>query len=210
MFYSNDSVSWIPLLRNNWEVFLNELDAFILHNDTNLQSSYSNYTHNDGWLTVPLIFFTIQNKPILTHFPRTHRILKEIPDLIGAEFSILKPDTIIKAHEGYSKQVMRTHLSLKVPNGNLGFKSQNETIVWKEGGVFSFNDGEVHEAWNKSDKERWVLMIDTPIPDSPYSAKDISTYKMKDLNDPVLLQIADKSEWIKWYNQGYFDFEDIR
>ena len=197
MFYSNDTISWISLLKNNWEVFLHELDTFILDNDTNLQSSYSDYTNNDGWLTIPLIFFTIQNKAILTHFPKTYQVLKEIPELLGAEFSLLKPNTIIKAHEGYSKQVMRTHLSLQVPSGNLGFKSQNETRIWKEGETFSFNDGELHEAWNKSEGDRWVLMIDTPVPNSPYSAKEISRYKMENLCDPILLKMYPKDEWIK-------------
>lgn len=196
--YYNINDPWVELLKSNFISIRNELDHFLSTNKQNLNSKYTDYTNNLGWQTIPLIFFTIKNPDTYPKFPITTAILNKIPELIGAEFSILNPETVIKAHVGYSKQIMRTHLGLKIPRGDLGLKCNQTTVKWKNGDIFSFNDGFLHEAWNNSNNERWVLMIDTPIPTSKYSAKDISRYKLETLDDPILLQIASKEKWLEW------------
>lgn len=202
MFY-NVQARWIDNLKLNYLSIRDELDVFLKENSIKIDSKYSFYTNNNGWNTVPLVFFTIKIKNFMDYFPRTSEFLNEIPELIGAEFSILKPNTIIKPHIGYSKVIMRTHLGLKIPQGDLGFKCLKESRSWMNGNTFSFNDGEIHEAWNKSTEERWILMVDTPIPESKYNANDISKYKLDHLEDETLLQIAPKKEWLLWYNQGH-------
>lgn len=198
MFYNIDE-NWIKILESKHQVIKDELENYIYEKGyDSLKSFYSGYSSNNGWLTIPLIFFTIHNAELLNSFPETKQILKSIPELITAEFSILKANTIIQAHEGYSKEVMRTHLGLKIPDGNLALKCMNEDKQWKEGKTFSFNDGYMHEAWNKTENERWVLMLDTPVPNSTYSAKQIAEYKIDTLTDKTLLNIAPKETWIKW------------
>lgn len=204
MFYSIET-DWLQTLKNNHTAIKNELDLFLKHNNTSFESNYSAYTNNNGWSTIPLIFFTIKNNKFLDCFPQTKELLLNIPELIGAEFSILKPNTLIKPHIGYSKAVMRTHLGLKVPKGDLGLKCSNDIKSWNEGSTFSFNDGEMHEAWNNSEEERWVLMIDTPTPESKYNANEISTYKLNQLDDPILLQIGSKDQWLNWLSVGFFE-----
>jgi len=200
MFYSVKE-KWVNDLISNYQIIKHELANFLEHNPSKLNANYSNYTNNMGWKTVPLLFFTIETE-LLLFFPETSKILKNIPQLIGAEFSILTPNTEIKAHNGYSKQIMRTHLGLKIPNGDLGLTCEQETQQWKEGDTFSFNDGLLHSAWNKSNEDRWVLMVDTPIPESIYTAFDISKYKLENLNDKVLLSIASKETWLKWFENS--------
>lgn len=201
MFYNIDE-NWIKILESKHQVIKSELKNYINEKGYNdLKSFYSGYSSNNGWLTIPLIFFTIHNTELLDCFPETKKILRSIPELITAEFSILKSNTVIQAHEGYSKEIMRTHLGLKIPDGNLALKCMNQEMQWKEGKTFSFNDGYTHEAWNKTENERWVLMIDTPIPNSNYTAKQISEYKINNLSDKTLLSIAPKETWIKWFNE---------
>lgn len=200
MFYSVKE-KWVNDLISNYQIIKHELANFLEHNPSKLNANYSNYTNNMGWKTVPLLFFTIETE-LLQFFPETSNILKNIPQLIGAEFSILTPNTEIKAHYGYSKQIMRTHLGLKIPIGDLGLTCEQETQQWKEGDTFSFNDGLLHSAWNKSNEDRWVLMVDTPIPESIYTAFDISKYKLENLNDKVLLSIASKETWLKWFENS--------
>lgn len=195
MFYSITE-NWISELEINTQQIKLELQNFILTNSNKTKNYYQAYTSNNGWTTIPLYFFTIPNNEFLVFFPYTSNLIKKIPQLIGAEFSILKPKTIIKPHEGYSKQIMRTHLGLNIPEGDLALKSVDEVKKWEEGKTLSFNDGELHEAWNNSEKERWILMIDTPIPNSKYSAFDISKYKLENLTDTTLLSIASKEEWL--------------
>ncbi len=200
MFYNIDE-NWIKILERNHQVIKTELENYIHEKGyERFKNFYSDYSNNNGWLTIPLVFFTIQNTELLDCFPETKKILKSVPELITAEFSILKANTVIQAHEGYSKEIMRTHIGLKIPNGNLALKCMGEEKQWQEGKTFSFNDGYTHEAWNKTEHERWVLMMDTPIPNSEYSAKQIAEYKINTLSDKTLLNIAPKETWLKWLN----------
>lgn len=196
MFYLiNDN--WIKSLENNTHVIKEELESYIsIYGKNNLSKYYSYSSSSNGWLTIPLIFFTIKNKATFNDFPRTYAILQEIPELITAEFSIIEPNTQIKEHEGYSKQIMRTHLGLKIPSGDLALKCDNEIKKWEQGKTLSFNDGYLHEAWNNSQEDRWVLMIDTPIPNSTYSAFQISKHKLENLTDETLLALGTKEEWV--------------
>lgn len=190
--------SWLTNLKSGYSVIREELFHFLRECPvSSLHNNYKAYTNKDGWRTIPLVFFTIENPEFITHFPKTHKIIQAIPELISAEFSILLPGTEIRPHIGYSKQVMRTHLGLKVPDGDIGFKTESESVSWEEGDTFSFNDGELHEAWNRTEEDRWVLMIDTPVPGSAYGAKEIARYKFENLTDEVLLRIAPKEEWLR-------------
>lgn len=196
MFYTATN-NWIYILENNYLLIKNELETYLIQQGKHNLSKYYSYSSNqNGWLTIPLIFFTIKNPATINLFPETIAILKKVPELITAEFSILEAHTSINAHEGYSKQVMRTHLGLKIPEGDLALKSVDEIKKWTEGKTLSFNDGELHEAWNNSEKERWVLMIDTPVPNSKYTAFDISKYKLENLTDKTLLSLGRKEEWL--------------
>jgi len=189
--------TWMVDLAANYKVIRDELESFLRTTKSDLNSSYSHFSNNGGWKTIPLLFFTLKHPIFYASFPKTVALLQAVPELLGAEFSILQPHTIVRPHEGYSKQVMRSHLALKVPEGDIAFKTNNEQKKWKEGQFLAFNDGMLHEAWNKTDKERWVLMLDTPIPDSPYTAFDIAKYKLENLEDPVLLSLAPKEVWLE-------------
>ena len=59
-----------------------------------------------------------------------------------------------------------------------------------------------HEAWNNSDENRVVLMFDIPNPYWHYSAYEISKYKIDHIEDPFLLQFADKATWQEGFKQG--------
>jgi aspartyl/asparaginyl beta-hydroxylase (cupin superfamily) len=199
MFYSLTD-NWVKLLETNSQEIKTELESYISTvGKENLSKYYSYATSTNGWLTIPIVFFTIINKSTISFFPKTCSIINQIPELITAEFSILEPHTKINAHEGYSKQIMRTHLGLKIPKDDLAIKCNNEIKKWEDGFTLSFNDGYLHEAWNNSNEERWVLMIDTPIPNSIYSAFQISKHKLENLTDNTLLSIGSKEEWMKWF-----------
>ena len=156
------------------------------------------------------MFFGIEKKQNIEQCPKTYKILKQIPELITAQFSVLQPKTHILPHKGYSRIILRNHLPLIVPpNNQAAIKIEDKTHYWKTGELVIFDDSLIHEAWNNSDEIRAVLMFDVAKPGCGYNAKEICKYKIEHIDDPFLLQIADKSEWIKWHDQGYFDFEDI-
>ena len=51
------------------------------------------------------------------------------------------------------------HLPLIVPPG-CAFRVGGETREWREGEAFAFDDTIEHEAWNKSQQDRAVLILD--------------------------------------------------
>jgi aspartate beta-hydroxylase len=97
--------------------------------------------------------------------PRTAAIIDSLPLAhIRAHapeicFSVLSPGTHILPHHGVTNTRVVTHLPLIVPN-NCALTVGGEEHVWQEGRCVSFDDTFLHEAWNRSDKTRAVLIID--------------------------------------------------
>jgi len=74
-------------------------------------------------------------------------------------FSILKPNSHIPPHTGVTNVRSVVHLPLIVPDG-CAFRVGGETRGWISGEAFAFDDTIEHEAWNRSQHNRAVLIID--------------------------------------------------
>ena len=97
--------------------------------------------------------------------PRTVAIVETLPlpKIPGRApavfFSILKAGKTIPPHTGVTNIRTIIHLPLIVP-GDCAFRVGNETREWKEGEAFAFDDTIEHEAWNRSDRDRALLIFD--------------------------------------------------
>jgi ornithine lipid ester-linked acyl 2-hydroxylase len=118
--------------------------------------------------------------------PETTRLLREIPGVTTAFFSILGPHQHIRAHWGYYKGFLRYHLGLVVPDDNRDERcwlrvnddrraydkrirrviEQTPKYYWHEGEGIVFDDTYLHDASNESDAPRAVLFLDLrrPLP----------------------------------------------
>src|SRR5438270_713158 len=74
-------------------------------------------------------------------------------------FSILQAGKHIPPHTGVTNTRTIIHLPLIVPRG-CSFRVGGETREWREGEAFAFDDTIEHEAWNKSDQDRALLILD--------------------------------------------------
>lgn len=110
--------------------------------------------------------------------PRTAGLLRDIPGIYTAFFSVLEPQQHIKPHWGYWKGFVRYHLGVIVPDNNAGENcwirinpdawdrdnrqaiEQGEKYFWHEGEAVLFDDTFLHDAANFSDKVRVVLFLD--------------------------------------------------
>lgn len=82
----------------------------------------------------------------------------------------------IPPHTGVTNTRAIIHLPLIVPP-NCGFRVGGEVREWVEGKAFAFDDTIEHEAWNRSDLPRAVLIIDAWNPHlSEHEQAAISTY----------------------------------
>lgn len=79
-------------------------------------------------------------------------------------FSVLKPGTHIPPHYGLANCRTTVHLPLIIPD-NCAIRVQNTEHSWVEGETFIFDDSFNHEAWNRSDETRVVLIFEAWRPD---------------------------------------------
>ena len=112
--------------------------------------------------------------------PRTAELLRRIPNLYTAFFSILDPHQHIAPHFGYYKGFLRYHLGVIIPHDNAAgccylrvnanpadnarrecsLINKGETYYWKNGEGVMFDDTFLHDAHNDSDEVRVVLWLD--------------------------------------------------
>ncbi len=74
-------------------------------------------------------------------------------------FSLLKAGAVIPPHTGYVNTRLICHLPLIAPEG-CGFRVGNDARAWVEGRAWAFDDTVEHEAWNRSDELRAILIFD--------------------------------------------------
>jgi HEXXH motif-containing protein len=97
--------------------------------------------------------------------PQTVRILESVPRLAEvAMFSALSAGGHIAPHCGAWNCRITFHLGLVVPEG-CALRVGKEARAWEPGKLMAFDDTFEHEAWNKSDKARCVLLFDVWHPD---------------------------------------------
>jgi aspartate beta-hydroxylase len=112
--------------------------------------------------------------PVAEHVaqcPRTAEALMRLPLIripehsAEAMFSLLAPNTAIPPHTGVINGRLTVHLPLIVPENCGALKAGDEAREWREGRCMIFDDSFVHEAWNRSDRLRAVLIFDLWHPD---------------------------------------------
>ena len=84
-----------------------------------------------------------------------------MPDVL---FSLLEPGASIQPHYGQNNARLTVHLGLRVPD-DCALKVGEETRAWRPGKVLVFDDSFLHEAWNRSDEDRVVLIFKVWNPD---------------------------------------------
>jgi aspartate beta-hydroxylase len=77
-----------------------------------------------------------------------------------AYVSRMRAGTHILAHTGPTNIRVRCHLGIRVPDGGCAIRVENDTRRWEEGKCLVFDDHFEHEAWNHTDEDRIVLIVD--------------------------------------------------
>lgn len=102
--------------------------------------------------------------------PKTAALLDALPlvrirdHAPEALFSILTPGSHILPHTGVTNTRLVTHLPLIVPP-DCAIRVGGEEHIWQEGRCVTFDDTYEHEAWNRSEQTRVVLILDSWHPD---------------------------------------------
>ncbi len=135
-----------------------------------LRGDWDKLRGKDIWNSIHLYKDGQLQEGIKDAFPKTLKALDQAPitqiggNPIEAFISVLKPGAHIPPHYGLTNIRMTTHLPLIVPE-DCAIRVGDEILHWQEGKILAFDDSFNHEAWNKSDKTRVVLIFEAWAPD---------------------------------------------
>jgi len=115
-----------------------------------------------SWKVRSLRVWGVEMYEIQKHFPQTLALLNNIDGVINVGFNLLEPHAVIKPHCGDTNAIIRCHLGLIIPgeNENCAINVNGEVKNWQQGKVIGFTDAYEHEAWNKTDKQRIIMLFD--------------------------------------------------
>lgn len=171
-FYTIDDFPKMKILEDNYKIILDELLSVIneerrLKDKTIfepwIEKNLYQDSNEEGWDVAPLMIGGAKIQQRCDKFPKLTELTDQIKGVISVSFSLLKPGTHIVPHKGYddySERMLRYHLGLIIPKGDIGIRVDKEIRGWETGKSFIFDDFLIHEAWNFSEQNRIVLIID--------------------------------------------------
>jgi len=172
-FFEAGEFPWVAGVEAEWLSVRKELEALMLRredipNFQDVSEDQKVLTEGEQWKTFWFYAYGEVAPENCARCPETVRVLKKIPGMRSAMFSILAPRKHIPEHRGMYKGVLRYHLGLIVPGqeGACRIRVANDVRSWKEGKSLIFDDSHPHEVWNDCDAYRVVLFVDflRPIP----------------------------------------------
>lgn len=118
---------------------------------------------DNGWSVYPIYNWPHgeENEDFIKNVPFTASLIKKhLPNHKAAAFSRLRANSYIDPHTGYQSDYLRYHLGINVPKGDCALKCEDEIYKWENGKSFIFDDRKMHEAWNRTNQDRIILIID--------------------------------------------------
>ena len=149
----------IKILEESWDDILGELQN-IIENSTFVQWP-ERELYTGKWDVYGI--YGVDGKIIpknASECPKTTAAVEKIPGMKTAGFSMLAAGCTIKPHVGYTDAVLRSHLGLIIPEGNCALRVGDTVHRWEPGKAFVFDDRVQHEAWNRTDDSRYILLVD--------------------------------------------------
>jgi aspartyl/asparaginyl beta-hydroxylase (cupin superfamily) len=162
MFYSAHDFPFAADLEARWDAIRAEYERLAAQD---FMAWPERHLYNQGWEVFGLYAFGRRLDQNCQRCPETAQAVESIPGMTTAGFSQLAPRAHIQPHVGYTSAVLRCHLGVLVPEG-CELRVGPETRTWQAGKCLVFDDTTEHEAWNRSQSPRTVLLIDFKRPDS--------------------------------------------
>jgi aspartate beta-hydroxylase len=187
-FYQRDQFPWIeaieqatPAIREELLAVMQEPAAFAPY-----VQGYTNRPHkqeagmrdNPDWSAFYLWKDGCVVEENAQRCPRTMQALADLPlakvknRSPSVLFSLLRAGAHIPAHNGLVNTRLICHLPLIVPE-RCSFRVGNEVREWREGEAWLFDDSIEHEAWNRSDNTRVILLFDVWRPELSEEERDL-------------------------------------
>lgn len=175
-YFEREHFPWFAELEAATPMIRTELEAILASADAGLapyvqlaqgtpRNVWSDLDGSTDWSSLHLWREGQRIESVCARAPKTAALIETLPlaRIPGRAptvfFSILKAGSHIPAHTGVTNSRTIVHLPLIVPP-MCSFRVGGETRDWREGEAFAFDDTIEHEAWNRSDQNRAVLILD--------------------------------------------------
>jgi beta-hydroxylase len=166
-FIPNEHFPFVAELEANWREIRAELEVILQDRERipfldTISPDQARIAHSQKWRAFFLWGMGEELTGNTARCPKTAALLRTVPGLRSAWFSILAPNYKIKPHRGITKGVLRSHLGLIVPVRwqKCRMIVGGESVRWREGKCFVFDDSMLHQVWNNTDEERAILLFD--------------------------------------------------
>ncbi len=177
-FYDNDRFPWIATLEDHWEEIRDELEPILADRDAipafhDISVDQVDLSGDRQWQTYFLFGYGFEVPEHTASCPRTTELVRAVPGMKTAMFSILAPGKHIPHHRGPYKGVLRYHLGLIVPEPvqKCRIRVGDEWRHWTEGGSVVLDDTYDHEVFNDTGGQRVVLFLDVVRPLTGFAEK---------------------------------------
>lgn len=206
-FFPLERFPWVAHIAENWPTIREEAERLLenredLANFQDISKDQLEITDDDRWKTFFLYGYGFEAKLGVEMCPRTAALMREIPGMKTAMFSILSPRKHILDHRGPYKGVLRYHLGLIVPREaqSCRIRVGEDIRHWQEGQSMVFDDTFNHEVWNDTDETRVVLFVDVlrPLP-SPWAQINRAIVKAIGYSPFVLDAKRNQEAWERRY-----------
>lgn len=175
-FFDRAHFPWLAQIEAQTDIIRAELEALLAAESPGIQpyvamqpgtpeNKWSALDNRLDWGAFHLWKNGVRDDAACARCPQTAAAIEALPlaDLPARApsvfFSLLRPGTHLPAHTGVSNVRAIIHLPLIVPD-NCTFRVGGETRDWRAGEAWAFDDTIEHEAWNRSDQLRAILIFD--------------------------------------------------
>ncbi|RUO28947.1 hypothetical protein CWE12_11700 [Aliidiomarina sedimenti] len=167
--FDRSDLDFIDYYESQFETIKSELDALIsqnIHIENYRDEDKHGLTEGGDWDAK--FFYRHGQRYDDTHSqcPKTSEVLSNLP-LVHINdhspevcFSVLQPGAHLLPHRGITNSRSVLHMGLQIPPNCALNVVDIEQLNWQPGKVFAFDDNYLHEAWNRSDESRYVLLAD--------------------------------------------------
>jgi aspartyl/asparaginyl beta-hydroxylase (cupin superfamily) len=166
---------WAAAVQASWTDLRAELDQ-LLADDVKLPVTDDLIGVEQGadgrWTTYVLCWFGEWLEFNAARCPKTTALVRDVPGVEIAGFTVMHAGTHIPAHRGPTK-ALRYQVGVVVPDppGSCRLRVGDEVIEHAEGKALLFDDRTEHEAWNDSDADRYVFFVQVRWPLPPGAAQ---------------------------------------
>lgn len=162
-YYDLNGVPWFDKLQQNLPDIKQKVAALLKTEGVDIQHYYNPALVRNGWWGGLLFLdWRMRNEETIDKGKEVFAYFRDIPGLVNLTVSILKPNTRLHGHCGYTDAVYRIHLPVYIPAGlpECGMTVAGITKTWTDGELLPFCDAHYHEVWNNTNEPRIIMIMD--------------------------------------------------